>query len=123
SGAYYKNQVPSNIELLALRYYSPRGEGNGSINAMLAELHCMHRFDSKLPDGTTAPGSTAATVRLEKEMEKLKAKVTKLANANDALEERVDAFENSVREQRKTLSAGQHKAMSKVMEGVGKKRY
>ncbi|KAK3896506.1 hypothetical protein C8A05DRAFT_20527, partial [Staphylotrichum tortipilum] len=34
------------VEILALRYSSPYGEGNGSIFAMLGEINCLYLADA-----------------------------------------------------------------------------
>ncbi|KAK3906059.1 hypothetical protein C8A05DRAFT_12186, partial [Staphylotrichum tortipilum] len=55
TGMNSRFRPPMKIEVLALRYCSPQGEGNASINEMLSELYCLHLADSTgLPHGTSA---------------------------------------------------------------------
>jgi hypothetical protein len=43
TGFNVKHLPPTNIEVLALRYYSPYGDGNSAIIAILGELYLLHR--------------------------------------------------------------------------------
>jgi hypothetical protein len=66
-----RHPPPAAVDILALRFCSPHGEGNGSIFAMLGELDCLHLGDTRLPGGHQVAGTTPATNALERRVNKM----------------------------------------------------
>ena len=71
AGTDFNFFLPARVELLALRYCSPRGEVNGEIVAMLGELSCLHLLDAVHRDHVTPSTSKVATGAFENRAEML----------------------------------------------------
>lgn len=75
TGFNVKYLPPTNIEILALRYCSPHGDGNSAIMAMLGELHLLHRGDAKTTTLETVPVTPS---HLERRIETLESETKKI---------------------------------------------
>ncbi|SPQ20814.1 4284bf69-5a73-4fdb-8689-50774768d1c3 [Thermothielavioides terrestris] len=61
TGMITASRVPTPIEILAIRYVSPKGEGNPSINAMLAELGMAHFNNARMADAVSGIAHATST--------------------------------------------------------------
>jgi hypothetical protein len=77
------SRMPTAIEILALRYVSPKGEGNPTINAMLAELGLAHYNNAKAVD--VASGAGHVTTANDIAIKTLEAEMTRTQNLTQDL--------------------------------------
>jgi hypothetical protein len=72
---YNNFRIPTIVEILALRYYLLKGEGNPLVNAILVELGLSYLSSSRLVDniGVLGVASTLTTIRSKANAAKSKA--------------------------------------------------
>ena len=72
TGIYSNYYIPTIVEILALRYYSPKGKGNPLVNAILVELGMLYLNSGCIIDDTHTLGSASTLVTIRSKAEAIK---------------------------------------------------